>query len=215
MSDHGETSPAKAQLEAVLERCNSEDIRDKDRYDAHRRLLRKAIFSTNGAQNKIEAMAETQGELVAFIATQSIREPARLAEAFASVHMCPFRKDENGNIIDPPWVRYTDAAFEAFKKEAIDATPAAEESLSFSLPKHPEFVKWKGKESVKIGAAILQGLFKYTALVALIWFLMGRNNTALKKELKTERVKDLVSVLQTAGVLPAAAGQGESYEANE
>ena len=42
-----------------------------------------------------------------------------MAEAFASVHMCPFRKDENGNIIDPPWVKYTDAAIKAATPEAM------------------------------------------------------------------------------------------------
>lgn len=100
-----EKSIAKAQLEDVKERIHAEDMRDKTEFDGHRRLIESAIISSNGAADKIGAMAETQGQLVAFIVTQSVREPDRLAKAFKDAHMCPVAAlttfDKEGNPVYP------------------------------------------------------------------------------------------------------------------
>ncbi|GEM_PF-4583382 len=81
---------AKIDLEALGERCrNDEHLRDNPDYDGHRRLIESAIVSSNGAPDKLGAMAATQGQLVAFIVTQALREPARMKLAFEAVHVCP------------------------------------------------------------------------------------------------------------------------------
>lgn len=146
MPDEHTESVAKSQLHAVQRRLNADDLRDKVEYDSHRRLVDSALLSSNGATDKLGAMAETQGQLVAFIVQQSQREPARLAEAFAHAHVCLFRKDEHGVFLDPPW----DAAIEAALKRyaAADTAEESESSAEITLPLIGKIFTGKGKAAV-------------------------------------------------------------------
>jgi len=86
-----ETSIARAQLEGIKKQVEHDDLRNNPLYDGHRRLIDCAIFSTNGAPDKVVAMAETQGELVAFTVTQSLREPDRLTDILTPVIVSAIR----------------------------------------------------------------------------------------------------------------------------
>ena len=78
-------SIAKAQLEELKGRYHSKEMIDLPEFDGHRRLIDSAIFSSNGAPDKIAAIAETQGQQVAFAVTQTIREPDRLEKIITPI----------------------------------------------------------------------------------------------------------------------------------
>jgi hypothetical protein len=137
------SSAVRAQLEDLADRCNASDLRDQEQFDGHRRLIASALHSTNGAVDKISAIAETQGQLAAFIVQQSIREPHRLALAFKEAHSCPLETDEiTGKIINSPWERMlNEHVIEEAKKEMLQFNQSEKDKreAGHELPNTVEF----------------------------------------------------------------------------
>lgn len=147
-TDEHQSSAAKAQLKALKARLEDSEHWSKADFDGHRQLVNSAIISSNGAIDKIAAMAETQAQLVAFIVQQSQREPARLAEAFAHAHVCLFKKGEDGEFVDPPWQPAIETAIAAaFRGHALEPQ-APESSAEITLPVLGKIFSGRGKASV-------------------------------------------------------------------
>lgn len=105
-------SGAKDKLEGIKERIGpNSNLADDPHFDGWRDLVDAAITSTNGTPDKIQAMAETQGLLVAVLTQSAVREPERLKEFFIEIHkdVCPItpliHTDSNGRR-RMPWEVY-------------------------------------------------------------------------------------------------------------
>ena len=109
-------SGAKDKLEGIKERIGpNSNLADDPHFDGWRDLVDAAITSTNGTPDKIHAMAETQGLLVAVLTQSAVREPERLKDFFLEVHreVCPItpliHMDADGRR-RMPWETYDSGA---------------------------------------------------------------------------------------------------------
>jgi len=109
-------SGAKDKLEGIKERIGpNSNLADDPHFDGWRDLVDAAIKSANGAPDKIQAMSETQGLLVAVLAHNAVREPDRMKSYFEAVHetVCPItpliHTDADGRR-RMPWENYDSGA---------------------------------------------------------------------------------------------------------
>lgn len=96
MNEPGHVGVAKGQLYDLKDRLHGEGFADKPEWDGSRALVLSAIRSSNGSDDKIRDMAETQGQLVHFMVQEKLRTPPpitqdQLRQALLEVHdaACP------------------------------------------------------------------------------------------------------------------------------
>lgn len=142
-------SIAKAQLEELKGRYHSKEMIDLSEFDGHRRLIDSAIFSSNGAPDKVGAMAETQGQFVAFAVTQALREPDRLEKIITPIVLAAL----------------TAAIAEHASACAAKSVSAVDDSnVEFALPLIGKILSGHGKAATKMASSL--------ALLAIIVALM-------------------------------------------
>ena len=195
-----ETSVAKQQLEDMNRRLLEEHHKDAT-WDGAVALVKSAIISSNGAPDKIAAMAETQALMVHYLVQREERASKPLTVDDIEVILKMAKAAHDGAcllsdmvILGPLGERKLDVAKLAAAVTAV--SPVTEDSLAINLPKFPKFMELKGRASVQAGMKFL----KYASIVLFILYVVRYNNGELKKQLSSQRIHDIVEVLRVSGL---------------
>lgn len=215
---------ANSQLRDLNVRLLGERSKDPA-WDSARALVAAAISTTNGSEDKIKDMAETQGLLIHFLIQEKERAPSplgrdELKKVMIEVHneaFCPWSEtivtdaDGRRRIDLNKFKTFTKSVADSQDGGAADAGSADAKDSIVVTPFGIKIMEFRGRENVR---AVRNAILKYAALAALAWLMLtyavDRNNDRMK----TERVRDFVSVLKASGVVPQAVPAGApAYEA--
>ena len=209
----GQKTVMLSKIEDMQTRFLSSDLARDPAYAAHRDMLHCIHYSTNGASNKIEALAQSIASIGLVIAQDKLDEPARLRDTFLQAHssVCPVAPLINRNpdgTPNYPWPSRKEVIDFVAELRAEDVKIAASAAAAASSPKSlGSTLRFSLKDGVSASGAVAYLTLLVVVIGVCMYFWSGQRDKTI------ERVVAQAVATQIRGAMTSAANAGRSADA--